>query len=298
MKFFSQKNHESLFMYVRRVAMLGQYRLWVRRILTKYKAQESSVTINGCELMLPDRPEGIAEELRLFGTHEPHATAIYCSRLQAGMQVLEVGTNIGYYLSVANAKVGGAGKVIGVEPDPELFDIAKRNAEKMTSPIEVKNFAVSDVNGKANFFRSNVSNWGSLRQNSQLNQVGEIEVDVITIDSLVDGEPNFQPDAIRMDIEGHEGAALKGAINTLNSYKPLLFIELHLFMLENDELNEIFDLICACGYSDFIVIDRYYDTPWAWKKVQTATTRSLDIAGLKILSLSPERPNVVSIISL
>jgi FkbM family methyltransferase len=61
-------------------------------------------------------------------------------------------------------------------------------------------------------------------------------VEQFTIDSLVE-QVNYIPDLIKMDIEGAESLALKGAIKTASFFKTKFMIEMHsppeLPMLEN-----------------------------------------------------------------
>ena len=52
------------------------------------------------------------------------------------------------------------------------------------------------------------------------------EVEAVTIDSLV--ESGFPvPDFIKIDIEGAESSALRGALNVLKTRRPTMLIELH-----------------------------------------------------------------------
>jgi hypothetical protein len=62
---------------------------------------------------------------------------------------------------------------------------------------------------------------------------GELQVDVTTVDALLDGEA--PPDVVKIDIEGGEVGALDGMRRTLASAKPglVLFIELNPDALRN-----------------------------------------------------------------
>jgi hypothetical protein len=57
--------------------------------------------------------------------------------------------------------------------------------------------------------------------------VAPIEVEVTTIDGLVDGGAVPLPDVIKMDIEGAEIEVLGGAERTLSQRRPILLIESH-----------------------------------------------------------------------
>lgn len=58
----------------------------------------------------------------------------------------------------------------------------------------------------------------------------------VTIDELVDSLGLPRLDWIKMDIEGAEVEALKGAMKTLSRYRPTLWIEFHNTLLELKEL--------------------------------------------------------------
>ena len=76
--------------------------------------------------------------------------------------------------------------------------------------------AVSDQTAKLHFVED-----GSM---SQLSKEG-IEVNAIQLDDFATQyEP---PTVVKLDIEGHAGAALRGMRRSLSQCKPILFLELH-----------------------------------------------------------------------
>lgn len=287
---------EGFFGYAKRILFLGRYRYAIRRLFFKDRLSSNSVNIWGCALDLPARRGGIVEELLLYGIHEPVATQIYLNELQPGMKVMEVGTNIGYYLAAASSRVKENGMICGFEPDPELFEIAKKNASSIKTPTAIHPYAASDKSGFSTFHTSSVGNWGSLKNSDKLRQSGQIEVRTKSIDEFCD-ENNFSPDAIRMDIEGAEAAALRGAAKIIAEKKPILFIEVHKFIMNKDEYDSVIKVLLDNDYTKITAIDRYYDWPWCLKSAQRAAVRELDIKSLDLFLASPSIPNVFSIIA-
>ncbi|BCU05879.1 FkbM family methyltransferase [Allochromatium tepidum] len=270
--------------YLLRLYLLGQYRRLARLILSGFRVKNKKATVEGIPLTLPDRSAGIAEELSIYGVHEPLATLIYKCLLHPGDIIFDVGTNIGYYVAVASGWLSGQCVVHGFEADPELSQIAEKNCKNFQAKCCVKHLAISDEVGSVKFFVSSVSNWGSLRKINVLNIVDETTVDCKTIDVFC-GETGIYPTVIRMDIEGGEILALRGAAKSLERVR-LLFIELHCAFLDNNELGEIFDILASAGFARAIWFDRYYDWPWSLPEGARSSLRQGRIEELKDDSLN------------
>ena len=145
--------------------------------------------------------------------------------LREGSVVFDVGANAGFFSLIASRLVGPSGKCFSFDPDPA-------NIESIREQIRLNNIAnwvavqeaVSDKPGDVPFSRavpgSSTGHLGEARRSEET-----IEVKVTTLDEAAVrfGPPDF----IKMDIEGAEGEALRGASCLLRSARPSFLIELH-----------------------------------------------------------------------
>lgn len=112
----------------------------------------------------------------------------------------------------------GYAKIIGIEPDKENFVVAQRRIEKKKlKNIELRNVGVGN-SCKEYKFMANGNSGSYFAEN------GNEKVIVETIDSIV-GAQNVS--YIKMDIEGFELDALKGATNTIKRSHPRLLVCLY-----------------------------------------------------------------------
>ncbi len=143
------------------------------------------------------------------GLHEVDDMAFVLHALQEGEHFLDVGANIGSYTVLAAG--GPRARVTAVEPIPTTF--AKLQANLSLNRIELRvNACCVGLSDKR----------GVLRFSSGLDTVNHvlapdeslpaIEVTVMRLDDLVGDDC---PVLIKIDVEGHELAALNGAARTL-----------------------------------------------------------------------------------
>lgn len=217
----------------------------------------------GHDFELHPSKQGVSEELYLFQAHEPVATREYLRCLSPGDHVLDVGSNIGYYALLAAQKVGSTGRVIGCEPSPGVFEILNTNIRRSGfGNVTLFPCAVGANSGTLEFYESEIPNWGSLFQNSELRQTRTTPVPAKTVDEIVGEAAGFHPAALRMDVEGAELMVLEGARNVLREHRPCLFIEFHNFALGWDKVRKAISALIRIGYSSSTVIERTWDQPW------------------------------------
>jgi len=244
------------------------------------KERGKAKLFNGFTINLPNNMEGIGKELLLHGIHEPTATREYEKFLKPGDQILEAGANIGYYVAVAEKTLDSRVNFLAIEPDPDVFEILKVNTSSIKNRIQLQMVAASDQKGESIFFQSSSSNLGSLRKSRRADDKSTI-VQTKTIDGLCE-DSEFRPTVIRMDIEGAEILALRGARQVLQKFTPRLFIELHPSLMTDDEVREVLDIFESFSYSNFTVIDRSYDQPCALRRMERCQAKKMNIAEIKV----------------
>ena len=155
-----------------------------------------------------------------------HEWVIETSRknlVRAGDIVLDCGAHVGTFASMALEL--GAAKVVAIEPDPVHLECLRRNfAEQIASGrVVVVPKGVWNSEKTLTLFLG-VENSG---MNSVVERQGgaEIQIPVTTIDNLTRALGLPRVDYIKMDIEGAEREALRGAEDTIRQFRPRLIIE-------------------------------------------------------------------------
>jgi FkbM family methyltransferase len=111
-------------------------------------------------------------------------------------------------------------KIIGLEPDKSCYEsCCALIKEKEIRDTEIINKGAYSQSGTVRFDSSHFE-----QGVAKIDETGNDAIETIMIDELVDGEPvTF----IKMDIEGAELEALKGASKTILDYKPRLAISIY-----------------------------------------------------------------------
>jgi FkbM family methyltransferase len=119
--------------------------------------------------------------------------------------------------------VGDAGKVFSFEAMPAHLEVISENIRLNPVPsnrIAVFDRALADQSGRTLHFLS-------LGAGSRPSDAGTIEVTSVAIDDFVREHDLPRLDFIKMDIEGGETAALRGAAEAIRRYKPKLAISVY-----------------------------------------------------------------------
>lgn len=163
----------------------------------------------------------------LLGTTEPAMQTAIKELLQPGMTFYDVGANVGFFSAIAAYLSGGV--VVCFEPLTENVQYIKHNsALNHLNNLVIRPEALGCMDGNAIFNVSAVNTWGKLATlGNPAQKVGEINVPLRRLDTVI-RECNLpQPELIKIDVEGAEVDVLVGAIETLMSSRPILLIELH-----------------------------------------------------------------------
>ncbi len=139
-----------------------------------------------------------------------------------GDVVLDCGAHVGVY--TRHAVKNGARLVVAIEPAPENLECLRRNlaAEIASGKVIVVAKGVWDREDKL-FLHRAAENSGhdSITANGHSD---DVPVPLTTIDKLIEDLAIPRVDLIKMDIEGAERKALRGARTTLSRFQPRLSI--------------------------------------------------------------------------
>jgi FkbM family methyltransferase len=137
-----------------------------------------------------------------------------------GELAVDVGANIGVMSSVAAVKVGKHGKVLAFEPHPTTFEELLANtrgwsAAGWVAPVEPKRVALSDREGPGTLVGQDSGDLGSAALSASAGGNGHWDAELHRLDSLLSDTVGV----LKLDVEGHEASALKGAERLVRSRK-------------------------------------------------------------------------------
>lgn len=166
-------------------------------------------------------------------------------RLLRGGVALDVGANIGSYTRLL---AGLADEVIAMEPVPETFRYLRFNMRTLgVRNVRLVSAAASDRDGEVMIeiprYRGGHEAMTDARIVEQPTNLRHFSVATVRIDSLNLNRLDF----MKVDVEGHEILAVRGALETIERCRPAMIIES--VFAEGDWLYPILEPL---GYRGFV----------------------------------------------
>lgn len=172
--------------------------------------------------------------------------------VKPGSIVWDIGANVGLFSFCAAALAGPSGFVLSVEPDLWLAHLVSRSSRELASAhakcseVKVLCASISDSTRISELQiaeRARASN--HLMEAEGATQTGGSRAAqptiCVTLDSLLDHFP--PPTVLKIDVETHEAAVLRGATRLLRTARPIIWCEV---LHENS--GKVTELLHDAGY--------------------------------------------------
>lgn len=157
----------------------------------------------------------------VLGERDPNVMLFLRRWIRPGFVVCDVGANIGTYSLPLARLVGERGHVLAFEPNRSTRACLRQNLrQNLLHNVSVVPAAAGPASGSARLVVT-ADNLGEVHLASPA-QRGDVTVDVATIDAEVERRGLRRVDFIKLDVEGFELAALRGATRTLAANPRLL----------------------------------------------------------------------------
>jgi FkbM family methyltransferase len=192
--------------------------------------------------------------------------------LFAGAVAVDAGANVGIYSQFLARCVGSTGVVHSFEPSPENFR-RLQSATRRLANVRVSQAAVGEHTGKSTLYLSDKINVDHRTYTTEGESRDAVSVDIIRLDDYF--KPGQRVDLIKMDIQGYELHAFRGAERVLQENPCInLLLEFWPWGLEQAGVHweELIDMLHGfnmdvtvvrpSGLAPFDVRDVQLDTSW------------------------------------
>jgi FkbM family methyltransferase len=180
--------------------------------------------------------------------------------VKKGNTVLDIGAHKGGYLYFMQKNVGKDGQIHAFEPQSFLYNyLAKMKPIMHWDNVTINNIALSDNDATATLFiPTNVTGDASspsatIFDQHNLGEVAKTEtVYTTTMDHYCE-KHQLKPDVLKIDVEGNELKVFKGAVNTLQKFKPKIIVEIEAAHVGKKQVLATFGFLKQLGYQGSIL---------------------------------------------
>ena len=193
------------------------------------------------------------------GFHEFREFIFLHRFLKPEMIFVDIGANQGEY-SLFAAKRLTQGRVLAFEPLPSILKVLKKNIElNQFKVIEVFELGLSDKEEMLKIHEIEDEHEGlATFYPGERKGLAEFEVQLKTLDDVVEKSNCPRVDFIKLDIEGGELKALKGSRKTIGKFKPLVMVEINndTYQAAGYSSTDIVEFFSALNYHPFMFMKR------------------------------------------
>lgn len=216
---------------------------------------EAVVSLEGGGSVAVDLRTPHGRRIFAYGFCEPASRAMR-ALLRPDAVVIDAGANVGLFTVLAASGVGPRGRVIACEPSPPTMSILRANVTRNRFDwVELHEVALAEAPGR---LAMQVFAPGSGFSSFAPAEAGtEVEVEVTTLDELA-GDRVDQTSLVKIDVEGAELRALRGASRLLEHARPDFIIELEPEHLERQgsSARDVQALFEDARYTAFAIGDK------------------------------------------
>ncbi len=166
------------------------------------------------------------------------------------MLLFDIGAHFGVF-SLAAARAGG--RAVAIDPSPEAMRMIAIQTvlNHCSTSIQTMRAAITSETKTMGLLSSGVFSDGYFKVAINESESELTKTPGLTIDDLT--RQFGAPTHVKIDIEGHEAAALRGGARTFDRHSPLLFLELHNEMVisAGGDPNAALDDLARLGYDTF-----------------------------------------------
>lgn len=170
------------------------------------------------------------------------------------MTVFDIGANMGDTALNFSKIIGPKGNVIAFEPDDRNYKRALRNFSlNLASNITLLNIGLGEENKTEKLYRVNLGNQGMNRILKDEHNYDFTEITIRKLDSFITEHSTTKVDLVKIDVEGFEMNVLKGSVEMLKKFNPILFIEINDNNLKehSSSASELFKFLNELNYTTY-----------------------------------------------
>jgi FkbM family methyltransferase len=257
-------------------------RRWVRTSFRKWCVDEEIVVGTPFGFQIAASPRDYASSsIYFFGDYDPLMTSVVRHFVREGQIAFDIGTDRGWFSLLMGSCVGPSGEVHAIEALPQNADRLRSNlALNGMSWVHVQEKAICDRSGTATFHLPthdviddfpDVEHCSGVGYLTDIPSTSTITVPTLTLDEYVAERGIRRIDFLKMDIEGAEVSAFRGATNVLQRLRPIIAVEYNRITLERagTSLQDLDEILNSLDYDRFelngqfrkLSLDRYKDVP-------------------------------------
>ncbi len=187
-----------------------------------------------------------AEEIATLRQHIAPATTVF-----------DVGANKGGYLAPLADATGPKGMAYGFEPIPSLARRLEKSVRQLKwKHVKIIQAAASDADGTARLTTpEGERHWESSLEHTPGDTDHSFEVPTIRLDSMLPEIQGSNLTAIKIDVEGHESAVIRGAGELIQHHRPFMLVEVEARHRPDKDPTVFFAEMEALGYHGWFTRD-------------------------------------------